>query len=147
MPKAKISDIISDRYSPTFGNNWICAGRHEHVDLPGNDRERDEGSAEHRQLQLGQEIFQQRGVDEFRIFRARDPDERPDQHVVDLLGEEEAEDERYAEGQQRLDQPRAQLDQVIHQRRLAGLDILDGHDALASLRTSGAAGAISCAAA
>ena len=25
MPKAKISDIISDRYSPTFGSNWICA--------------------------------------------------------------------------------------------------------------------------
>src|SRR3954454_19138448 len=24
-PKAKISDIISERYSPTFGNNWICA--------------------------------------------------------------------------------------------------------------------------
>ena len=25
MPNAKISDIISDRYSPTFGNSWICA--------------------------------------------------------------------------------------------------------------------------
>ena len=25
MPKASTSDIISDRYSPTFGNNWICA--------------------------------------------------------------------------------------------------------------------------
>ncbi len=25
MPKAKISDIISDRYSPTFGNSSIFA--------------------------------------------------------------------------------------------------------------------------
>ncbi len=25
MPKAKISDIVSDRNSPTFGSNWICA--------------------------------------------------------------------------------------------------------------------------
>jgi len=24
-PKAKINDIISDRYSPTLGNSWICA--------------------------------------------------------------------------------------------------------------------------
>ena len=24
-PNAKISDIISDRYSPTFGSSWICA--------------------------------------------------------------------------------------------------------------------------
>ena len=55
-----------------------------------------------------------------------DPDERPDQHVVDLLGEEEAEDEGDAEAEQRLDQPRTQLDQVIHQWRLAGLDVFDG---------------------
>ena len=75
-----------------------------------------------------------------------DPDERPHQHVVDLLGEEEAEDEGDAEADQRLDQPRAQLDQMIHQRGLGGLDVLVAHDALASLRMSGAAGAASCAA-
>ena len=122
MPKAKISDIISDRYSPTLGNSWICArllaahllhaerephqhrhhdeidqhraeheeqrgrdqigqervalvlveaGRHEFVDLRRHDRERDEGGAEQRQLQLREEIFQQRRVDEFRILRPR----------------------------------------------------------------------------
>ena len=60
---------------------------------------------------------------------ARDPDERPDQHVVDLLGEEEAEREHDAERDQRLDQPRAQLDQVLHQRRLGRLDLLVGHAA------------------
>ena len=74
----------------------------------------------------------------FEFSGAGDPDERPHQHVVDLLGEEEAEDERNAKRQQRLDQPRAQLDQVIHQRRFAGLDVFVAHDALASFSTSGA---------
>src|SRR5207247_2535081 len=32
-----------------------------------------------------------------------------------------------AEGEQRLDQPRPQLDQVVDQRRLGGLDILVAH--------------------
>src|SRR4029077_19374807 len=44
--------------------------------------------------------------------------------IVDLLGEEEAADHGDDEGRRRLDQPRAQLDQVIHQRRLGGLDLL-----------------------
>ena len=163
MPKAKISDIISDRYSPTLGSSAISAwpsprgllhaerephqhrhhqeidqhraeheedrrrdeiwqerlplvavepGRHEHVDLRGDDREREERRAEQRELELGEEIFQQRGVDELGVLRARHPDERPDQHVVDRLGEEEAAMNGDGERQQRLDQPRAQLDQV-----------------------------------
>ena len=36
--------------------------------------------------------------------------------------------EHRRERDQRLDQPRAQLDQVIHQRRLGGLDIFVRHD-------------------
>ena len=76
----------------------------------------------------------------FEFSGAGDPDERPHQHVVDLLGEEEAEDEGNAEAEQRLDQPRAQLDQMVHQRRFAGLDVFGAHDALASLRMSGAGG-------
>ena len=124
----------------------VEAGRHEFVDLCGDNRKRDEARAEQRQFQLGQEIFQQRRVDKFGVLRARDPDERPHQHVVDLFGEEETEDEGDAESEQRLDQPRAQLDQMVHQGRFAGLDILGAHDALASLRTSGTAGAVSCGA-
>src|SRR5207302_9027130 len=104
-------------------------------------RKRDEAGAEQRKLELGNEIFQQRRVDEFRVLGAGNPYERPDQHVVDLLGEEEAEDEGHAETEQRLDQPRAQLDQMIHQRRLAGLDLGVAHDALASLIASAA---VSC---
>src|SRR5581483_9844720 len=102
-----------------------------------------EAGAKQRKLELGDEIFQQRRVDEFRILGARNPHERPDQHVVDLLGEEEAEDEGHAEAEQRLDQPRAQLDQMVHQRGFAGLDIGVAHDALASLIASD--GAVSCA--
>ncbi len=68
----------------------------------------------------------------FELSDAGDPDERPDQHVVDLLGEEEAEDEGDAERQQRLDQARAQLDQMIDQRSLGGVDVFLAHDALST---------------
>src|SRR5581483_2874171 len=78
-------------------------------------------------------IFQKGGVDEFRIFGTRNPHERPDQPVINRLGKEEADDESNAKSEQRLDQARAQLDQMIHQRRSAGLDvILIAHDALTS---------------
>src|SRR5262249_5962275 len=69
-------------------------------------------------------IFEQAGVDELGVLRTGDPDIRPGQHVVDRLGEEETADEGDAEGDERLDQPRAQLDEVIQQRRLAGFDLL-----------------------
>ncbi len=102
----------------------IEAGRHEHVDLRGDDGKGDEGAAEHRELELHHEIFEQAGIDELGVLGARDPDERPGQHVVDGLGEEEADHEGDAERDDRLDQPRPQLDQVLHQRRLGGLDLL-----------------------
>src|SRR6185437_3318339 len=54
----------------------------------------------------------------------RHPDEGPDQHVVDVLGEHEAQREHQAEGEHRLDQARAQFDEVIEQRRLARLDLV-----------------------
>src|SRR5262249_61747177 len=68
-----------------------------------------------------------RCVDEFGIFRASHPHERPYQNVVDVLGEYEADREHHAERDQRLDQPRTQFDQVIHQRRFGRLDILVCH--------------------
>src|SRR6202034_3727200 len=58
------------------------------------------------------------------ILRAGDPHIGPGQHVVDLLGEEETTDGRDQKGGDRLDEPPAQLDQVVHQGRLAGLDLL-----------------------
>src|SRR5262249_47807090 len=107
--------------------------------------------AEHGELDLGDEIFEQRRVDELRMLGPGDDHEGPDQNVVDLLGEEEADDERHEEGKQRLDQPAAQLDQVLEERRLGGLDVLVGHAARPASLTGGGAGAAapfsSCAAA
>src|SRR5581483_6106898 len=103
---------------------FIKSGRDEHVDLRRDHREGQEGRAEHRELELGQEIFEQRGVDEFRIRGARDEDERPDQNVVDLLGKEEADHESDGERDQRLDQARAQFDQMVEKRGLALLDLV-----------------------
>ena len=68
--------------------------RHEHVDLRGDDRKRDEDATERRDLELHDEIFEEPGIDEFGIFRAGDPDIRPGENVVDVLGEEEAQDHR-----------------------------------------------------
>src|SRR6185503_7121978 len=56
---------------------------------------------------------------------------------VDVLGEDEAEREHHAEGGERLDQPRAQLDQVVHQGRFGGLDVLVAHAALPALFCGG----------
>src|SRR5262245_16868937 len=102
----------------------VEAGRDEHVDLRCHYRERYERRAEHRELELHDEIFQQAGIDELGILRPCDPNERPGQHVVNRLGEEEAADKGDAEGDQRLDQPRTQFDQVFHQRRFGRLDLL-----------------------
>src|SRR5690606_36686029 len=63
------------------------------------------------------------------IHRPGNPHERPDQHVVDQLGEEEAQHEHQRERDHGLDQTRSQLDQMLHQRSLRGLDILVRHDA------------------
>src|SRR5262249_55452169 len=68
----------------------------------------------------------------------------------DLLGEEEADDESREEGEQRLDQPAAQFDQVLEERRLGGLDVLVGHAARPASLAGGAGAAApgsSCAAA
>src|SRR6516165_840187 len=122
----------------------VKSRRDELVDLGCHDRKRDEAGAEQRKLQLRNEIFQKCCVNELRVLSARHPDKGPDQHVVDLLGEEEAEDEGDAEAEQRLDQARAQLDQMIKKRRLAGLDVGIGHDALASFKSAGASAALTC---
>src|SRR6185312_1796974 len=123
----------------------VEAGRDEHIELAGDNRERQERRAEHCQLQLGDEIFEQRRVDELGVLRPRHQDEGPDQDVVDILGEDEAEREHHAEGEQRLDEPRAQLDQVLHQRGLGGLDVLVRH-AASPARFGASAGGVSAGA-
>src|SRR5262249_50016266 len=98
--------------------------------------------AEHRDLDLHHEVLEQPGVDEFRVLRARHPNVGKREDVVDLLGEKEADDERDAERDRRLDQPGAQLDQVLDQRRLGGLDVLVGHAARSPPAGGAAAGSL-----
>ena len=59
--------------------------------------------------------------------RARREPVGPDQQIVDVGGEIEADEEGDEDRQDGPDQPRAQLDQMIHQRRLGGVDVVVGH--------------------
>ncbi len=66
--------------------------------------------------------------------------ERVDQEQEDLVGEGEADAEADEQGHHADDQPRAQLDQVIHQRRARGFDLVFrivsdgvGHEAMSGL--------------
>src|SRR5262249_3449785 len=103
--------------------------RDEHVELRRHHRKREEGGAEHRDLQLHHEVLEKAGVDELAIVEACDPTVRKGEDIEDRLGEEEADHERDHERDCCLDQARAQLDQVLDQRRLGGLDVLVGHAA------------------
>src|SRR5271167_2822234 len=107
----------------------IQTGRNKHVELRRDNRERNECCAEHGKLELDNEIFKQPGIDEFRV-RTSHPYEWPRQNDEDRLGEEETADERNTEGDQRLDESRPQLDQVLHQRRLGCLDVFVRHAGL-----------------
>ena len=127
----------------------VEAGRDELVDLLRDHREGDEQRAEQRDLHLREEIFLRRGVDELRrvaVVGGR-PHVGDEQHVVDGLGEEEADDEGDDDRDQRADQARAQLDQVVEQRRTARLDLGLGLVVIAHGFGSAGAGAGSAAAA
>ena len=50
----------------------VEAGRYEFVDLRGDQRERDDKAAEHGELDLGEEEFLRRGVDQLDLVRDRD---------------------------------------------------------------------------
>src|SRR5690606_6508486 len=106
----------------------VEARRHEHVDLCRHDRERQEGGAEQRDLDLREQIFERRRVDELDLrLRTGREDIGPDQDVVDLLREEEAEEECREERDERLDEARAQLDQVLDQRCARCVDVFLAH--------------------
>ena len=110
--------------------------RHEHVDLRGDYREGDEDGAEQRKLHLGKEEFLRRGVDHLdrRIDAGREP-VGPEQEIVEGPREIEADGERDSDRAKRPDQPATELDEMLHQRRLGGVDvllILVAHDAPSS---------------
>ena len=104
----------------------VEAGRDELVDLVGDDRERQEHGAEQGELQLGEEELVRRGVDHLDLLaRAARHLIGPDQQVVDLRWRTQKQmHEADADAGQRIDQPLAQLDQMLDQRRLGGLDLV-----------------------
>ena len=128
----------------------IEPGRHEHVDLRGDHREGDEDRAEQSELHLGEKEFLRRGVDQFdrRVGAGGEPVGKQ-QEIVDRLGEPQADEKGDEDREQRPDQPAAELDQMLDQRRLARLDVLMGHGlgSAFGLRARGVLGAVAFSAA
>ena len=87
-------------------------GRHEQPDLHGDQREADDQRHEGRQLHRDEEELEDVEDDDLVAVVHR----RLDQEREDRLGEIEGDEEDEEEAQQGIDQPFAQLDQVIEQR-------------------------------
>ena len=85
------------------------------------------------------------GGDQRRLIRPDHPHIRVGEDVVDVAGKEEADDKGGEKRIERPDEASAQLDQVVHQRRLGGVDVVLAHSA-ALLRAAGASGSASDAA-
>ena len=81
------------------------------------------------------------GGDQRRLFRPDHMDIGAGQDVVDRAREIEADEEGGEKRVEGPDEPRPKLDQMVHQRRLGGVDVLLAHSAALCL----AAGASSTA--
>ncbi|CUX19798.1 hypothetical protein AGR5A_Cc190037 [Agrobacterium genomosp. 5 str. CFBP 6626] len=98
------------------------------VELRGNHRKGDDHGAEHRDLDLREEEFLRRGIDQRRF---RDIEPRPehgpfignDQQVEEMFGNGETGDEGDEKCAERPDQPRAQLHEMLDQRLRLILDV------------------------
>ncbi len=101
----------------------VEARRHEGVELGRDHREGQEAGAEHAQLDVGEDLLEEVGRDQPRLVGPDHAHVGIDQHVVDVLREEEADKEHHPESEHRLDQPRTQLDQVLDQGCARGLDL------------------------
>src|SRR4029077_12242044 len=91
-----------------------------------------------------------RGVDQFdRRIGSSGEAVGKQQEIVDWLGGPEADEKGDEDREQRPDQPAAELDQMLDQRRLARLDVLMGHgfDSAFGLRARGVFGAVAAEAA
>ena len=94
--------------------------------------------AEQSELHLGEEEFLRRGVDHLdrRIDSGGEP-VGPEQEIVDRLGELEADEKGDEDREQRPDQPAPELDQMLDQRRLGGVDVLMASRLGSALRLAG----------
>src|SRR5580693_511279 len=82
------------------------------------------------------------GGDQRRLLRPDDRHVGVGQHVVDGAGKVEADDKGGKKSVERPNDASAQLDQMVHQRRLGGVDVLLAHSA-ALLRAAAASGSAS----
>ena len=117
----------------------VKAGGDELVDLHRDDRKGDDGRAKHAEPDVGVELFEEMGGDEGRLFRPDHTHVGIGQDVVDVAREKEADEKGGEKGVERPDDASAQLDQVVHQRRLGGVDLVLAHSA-ALLGAAGASG-------
>ena len=120
----------------------VEAGRHEQPELGRPYGEGEEGGAEEGDLQVGEEGFVERGVDHPPLAAAllgQDVGQRLGEKGVDLLGEEIAEGEGDAEGDDRVQEPLAEFQQVVDQRHRLVVDrvvvaVVAGHGGTAHVR-------------
>src|SRR6202020_3210568 len=100
---------------------------------------------EHAEPDVGVELLEEMGGDQRRLLRAHHPHVRVGQHVVDRAGKVEADKKGGQEGVEGPDNTSSELDQMVHQRRLGGVDVLLAHSA-ALLWAAGATGSASLSA-
>jgi hypothetical protein len=96
--------------------------RHEQVNLRGDEGETEEDGTEEGQVEFGEEQFLGRGIDQLDLVRgvaAVNAAIWPEQHVENVLRDEEAADHQHDDGNGTFDEPLAQFDQVFKKRRLA----------------------------
>src|SRR5208282_5680874 len=113
--------------------------RDELVELDRDNREGDHGRAEHAEADVGVELLEEVGRDQRRLFRPHHTHVGLGQHVVDRPGEIEANEKGGEKSVEGPDDPGAQLDQVVHQRRLCGVDVLLAHSAAPCLTADASA--------
>ncbi len=101
----------------------VKAGGNEHPDLRRDDRESEADARKHADFHIGEKGLVQRRIDEMGVGLAL---QRMRQWLgkkaIDRLGEAETDEKADRESGERPQQPFAQLDQVLHQRRLGRFD-------------------------
>src|SRR5580704_1677725 len=107
----------------------VEARRDKLVDLNGNDRKSDDRRPEHAEPDVGVKLLEKMGGDQRRLFRAHHPHIGIREYVVDRAGKIEADDKGGQEGIEGPDNASPELDQMVHQRRLGGVDVLLAHSA------------------
>ena len=122
-------------------------GRDKGPKLVGDHRKGDEERGEQRHFQLHEERLVQLGIDQLALTRRESFGQRADQDREDIVGEIEADDECRRQRIDAAQQARAQFNQVVEQRRLRLVNVLDLEHHQDCFPPSGcfsASGAVAC---